>query len=176
MTILEHLKRCYIRERGNHMSWPSEQQNSELLHSTVPFLWSQKSCLKSTMCMLMLWSLKSLKATTIHHLILSYSTQPMDQVTLLRITVLRQEVIDSVIIYMYMCVYLSIYLSIYMYIYIYIYLHVYIYIYIYIYLYIYIYIYIYIICNLYAKSVVYIWQILDMHRTGTKHIIRHMQK
>ena len=28
----------------------------------------------------------------------------------------------------------------------------------------------------YAKSVVYIWRILDMHRTGTKHIILHMQK
>ena len=28
----------------------------------------------------------------------------------------------------------------------------------------------------YAKSVVYIWQILDMHRTGTKHIVRHMRK
>ena len=28
----------------------------------------------------------------------------------------------------------------------------------------------------YAKSVVYIWQILDMHRTGTKHIVRYMQK
>ena len=28
----------------------------------------------------------------------------------------------------------------------------------------------------YPKSVVYIWQILDMHRTGTKHIVRHMQK
>ena len=28
----------------------------------------------------------------------------------------------------------------------------------------------------YAKSVVYIWRILDMHRTGTKHIVRHMQK
>ena len=28
----------------------------------------------------------------------------------------------------------------------------------------------------YAKSVVYIWQTLDMHRTGTKHIVRHMQK
>ena len=28
----------------------------------------------------------------------------------------------------------------------------------------------------YAKSVVYIWRILDMHRNGTKHIIRHMQK
>ena len=27
----------------------------------------------------------------------------------------------------------------------------------------------------YAKSVVYIWQILHMHRTGTKHIVRHMQ-
>ena len=27
----------------------------------------------------------------------------------------------------------------------------------------------------YAKSVVYIWRILDMHRTGTKHIVRHMQ-
>ena len=29
---------------------------------------------------------------------------------------------------------------------------------------------------LYAKSVVYIWRILDMHRTGTNHIVRHMQK
>ena len=28
----------------------------------------------------------------------------------------------------------------------------------------------------YAKSVVYIWQILDMLRTGTKHIVHHMQK
>ena len=28
----------------------------------------------------------------------------------------------------------------------------------------------------YAKSVVYIWRILDMHRTGTKHIVRHMQR
>ena len=28
----------------------------------------------------------------------------------------------------------------------------------------------------YAKSVVYIWRIPDMHRTGTKHIVRHMQK
>ena len=28
----------------------------------------------------------------------------------------------------------------------------------------------------YAKSVVYIWRILDMHRTGTKHIVRHLQK
>ena len=28
----------------------------------------------------------------------------------------------------------------------------------------------------YAKSAVYIWWILDMHRTGTKHIVRHMQK
>ena len=28
----------------------------------------------------------------------------------------------------------------------------------------------------YAKFVVYIWRILDMHRTGTKHIVRHMQK
>ena len=28
----------------------------------------------------------------------------------------------------------------------------------------------------YAKSVVYIWRILDMHRTGTRHIVRHMQK
>ena len=28
----------------------------------------------------------------------------------------------------------------------------------------------------YAKSVIYIWQILDMHWTGTKHIVRHMQK
>ena len=28
----------------------------------------------------------------------------------------------------------------------------------------------------YAKSVVYIWQILDVYRTGTKHIVRHMQK
>ena len=28
----------------------------------------------------------------------------------------------------------------------------------------------------YAKSVVYIWRILDMHRTGTMHIVRHMQK
>ena len=28
----------------------------------------------------------------------------------------------------------------------------------------------------YAKSVVYIWRILDMHQTGTKHIVRHMQK
>ena len=28
----------------------------------------------------------------------------------------------------------------------------------------------------YAKSVVYIRQILDMHRTGTKHFVRHMQK
>ena len=28
----------------------------------------------------------------------------------------------------------------------------------------------------YAKSVVYIWHILDMHRTGTKHIVHHMQK
>ena len=28
----------------------------------------------------------------------------------------------------------------------------------------------------YAKSVVYIGRILDMHRTGTKHIVRHMQK
>ena len=28
----------------------------------------------------------------------------------------------------------------------------------------------------YAKSVVYIWRILDMHWTGTKHIVRHMQK
>ena len=28
----------------------------------------------------------------------------------------------------------------------------------------------------YAKSVVYIWRILDMHRTGTEHIVRHMQK
>ena len=28
----------------------------------------------------------------------------------------------------------------------------------------------------YAKSVVYIWRILDTHLTGTKHIIRHMQK
>ena len=28
----------------------------------------------------------------------------------------------------------------------------------------------------YAKSVVYISRILDMHRTGTKHIVRHMQK
>ena len=27
-----------------------------------------------------------------------------------------------------------------------------------------------------AKSVVYIWRILDMHRTGTKHIVCHMQK
>ena len=27
----------------------------------------------------------------------------------------------------------------------------------------------------YAKSVVYIWRILAMHRTGTKHIVRHMQ-
>ena len=25
-------------------------------------------------------------------------------------------------------------------------------------------------------SVIYIWQILDMHRTGTKHVVRHMQK
>ena len=28
----------------------------------------------------------------------------------------------------------------------------------------------------YAKSVIYIWRILDMHWTGTKHIVRHMQK
>ena len=28
----------------------------------------------------------------------------------------------------------------------------------------------------YAKSVIYIWLILDMHRTGTKHILCHMQK
>ena len=28
----------------------------------------------------------------------------------------------------------------------------------------------------YAKFVVFIWRILDMHRTGTKHIVRHMQK
>ena len=28
----------------------------------------------------------------------------------------------------------------------------------------------------YAKSVVYICRILDMHQTGTKHIVRHMQK
>ena len=28
----------------------------------------------------------------------------------------------------------------------------------------------------FAKSVVYIWRILDMHRTWTKHIVRHMQK
>ena len=28
----------------------------------------------------------------------------------------------------------------------------------------------------YAKSVVYIWRMLDMRRTGTKHIVRHMQK
>ena len=28
----------------------------------------------------------------------------------------------------------------------------------------------------YAKSVVYIWQILDMHRSWTKHIVLHMQK
>ena len=28
----------------------------------------------------------------------------------------------------------------------------------------------------YAKSVVYIWRILDMHWTGTKHIVRHMRK
>ena len=28
----------------------------------------------------------------------------------------------------------------------------------------------------YAKSVVYIWRILDMHLTGTKHIVHHMQK
>ena len=28
----------------------------------------------------------------------------------------------------------------------------------------------------YAKSVVYIWRILNMHRTGTKHMVRHMQK
>ena len=28
----------------------------------------------------------------------------------------------------------------------------------------------------YAKSVVYIWRILNMHRTGTKHIVRHMLK
>ena len=27
----------------------------------------------------------------------------------------------------------------------------------------------------YSKSVVYIWRILDMHQTGTKHIVRHMQ-
>ena len=26
----------------------------------------------------------------------------------------------------------------------------------------------------YAKSVIYIGRILDMHRTGTKHIVRHM--
>ena len=25
----------------------------------------------------------------------------------------------------------------------------------------------------YAKSVIYIWQILDMHGTGTKHLVRH---
>ena len=28
----------------------------------------------------------------------------------------------------------------------------------------------------YAKSVIYIWRILDMHRTGTKNIVRHMRK
>ena len=28
----------------------------------------------------------------------------------------------------------------------------------------------------YAKSVIYIWRILDMHWTGTKHIVRRMQK
>ena len=28
----------------------------------------------------------------------------------------------------------------------------------------------------YAKSIIYIWRILDMHRTGTKHNVRHMQK
>ena len=28
----------------------------------------------------------------------------------------------------------------------------------------------------YAKSVVYIWRIFDLHRTGTKHIVCHMQK
>ena len=28
----------------------------------------------------------------------------------------------------------------------------------------------------YAKSVTYIWRILDVHRTGTKHMVRHMQK
>ena len=28
----------------------------------------------------------------------------------------------------------------------------------------------------YAKSVIYIWQILDIHPTGTKHVVRHMQK
>ena len=28
----------------------------------------------------------------------------------------------------------------------------------------------------YATSVIYIWRILAMHRTGTKHIVRHMQK
>ena len=28
----------------------------------------------------------------------------------------------------------------------------------------------------YAKSVIYIWNILDMHGTGTKHIVRHRQK
>ena len=27
----------------------------------------------------------------------------------------------------------------------------------------------------YAKSVIYIWQILDMHGTGTKHLVRHRQ-
>ena len=28
----------------------------------------------------------------------------------------------------------------------------------------------------YAKSVIYIWHILDMHGTGTKHIVHHRQK
>ena len=28
----------------------------------------------------------------------------------------------------------------------------------------------------YAKSVIYIWHILDMHGTGTKHIVRHSLK
>ena len=28
----------------------------------------------------------------------------------------------------------------------------------------------------YAKSITYIWHILDMHETGTKHIVRHSQK